>query len=86
MNLSMASPSKSWAAVVRCLFANFSLASLMSSGGSSARDTRKLVTPDIADATTILSPSVLAMIPATLLRASGEPTLVPPNFITVIIL
>ena len=85
MNASMASPSNSCDAAERCLLTNFSLASSMSWDGFSTRETRKLVTPDMAEATTILSPSVPAIIPATLLRASGEPTLVPPNFITVII-
>ena len=52
---------------------------------SSTADTRKLVIPDMADTTTTFFPSSLAMILATLFRASTDPTLVPPNFITVII-
>ena len=83
MNASSLSPRKRALATARCFSSKVFRVSSLRPGTSLHTPTRKLVMPDMAETTTAFFPSVPATILATLSIASGEPTLVPPNFITV---
>ena len=85
MNSSMRSSATTSLAVSTCFDLNCSNMVSVSVVLSSIAWMRKFVIPDMADTTTTFFPFSLVIILADLIMASADPTLVPPNFKTVII-